>query len=408
MASRQEGDDDDNSIPPPPSYQRTVPESQRYNPPPGPPSLPPTLTSTYAPPPHPPPPLKFSESGPPTLAEAPPIYEPFSFSTAYERSHYANAPKWHSPPTYNLYHDPNNAVITFHIALPATEAPCACANNLTCSCQRRRPAIWQASSSKHLQGSSKANIDLYRVSPFSASQQLAFNASKDSLMGSTSSLTIRTDRKKDCTRIKKKREVWQYKEYVVSFLAFCKGDWEERLLSFYYGSLQGKTVTWTKHSNRLELTNEEGLPMAILHSGVPARLELTAFAWGRMPSDQIECDFPNCSLQPLFGFVFRCRDVSPKFFGFCHNSLALILSPLQCTEMGNDSFDICEPHLFAECRSHNQSHRFVRQPRPFGQFDDCVQETPLLQAKDMQEERQSHELVIMSLACLLLLDKAQF
>lgn len=53
--------------------------------------------------------------------------------------------------------------------------------------------------------------------------------------------------------------------------------------------------------------------MAILHSGTPTRLELTAFAWGRMPSDQIECDFPNCSLQPLFGFVFRCRDVSSTF-----------------------------------------------------------------------------------------------
>lgn len=83
----------------------------------------------------------------------------------------------------------------------------------------------------------------------------------------------------------------------------------------------------------------------------------------------------------------------------------LTCSPLrlrQCSDHGEDSFDICEPHLAEECRKHNQSHHFIRQPRPFAEFDDAVQETPLLDAKGMQEERRTHELIVMTLACVLL------
>lgn len=81
-----------------------------------------------------------------------------------------------------------------------------------------------------------------------------------------------------------------------------------------YCSLEGNLITWNKYPKRLELTNGQGMPLAILHSGTPARLELTSFAWGRMPSDQIECDFPGCKLLPLFGFVFRCLDVSELLY----------------------------------------------------------------------------------------------
>jgi hypothetical protein len=74
----------------------------------------------------------------------------------------------------------------------------------------------------------------------------------------------------------------------------------------------------------------------------------------------------------------------------------------QCTEAGEESFDICEPHLAAACSSHERSHHFVRQTRPFAEFDDDVRETPLMVINEMEEERRAHELIIMSVCCVLL------
>ena len=93
--------------------------------------------------------------------------------------------------------------------------------------------------------------------------------------------------------------------------------------------------------------------------------------------------------------LFPHRKPSPHLCPFA------LLHP-QCTEQGDDSFDICEAHLFTECRDHDQSHHFIRQPRPFADFDDYVQETPLLKAEDLKQERKQHELVVMTLACILL------
>ena len=203
-------------FPPPPPYQPTV----AYQPPSGPPPPP---AVAYQPPSGPPPSgaapavnasSSTAKPGPPTLSEAPPLYEPFNFSTAYARSHQSNAPKWHSPPAYNIYHDPNSATVTFHVALPSTEPPCACSNDFHCTCERRRPAIWQATSSSH--STSKTCIELQRISPFSGIRQTAFSATKDAgIMSSSSSLTIRDERQRSCTRIKKTRgQVWSYKECV--------------------------------------------------------------------------------------------------------------------------------------------------------------------------------------------------
>lgn len=63
---------------------------------------------------------------------------------------------------------------------------------------------------------------------------------------------------------------------------------------------------------------------------------------------------------------------------------------------------MCEPHLLEECAKHNPEHRFERQARPFGEYDDLVHETPLLRMKDMEAQRRSQELVIITLACMLL------
>lgn len=205
-------------FPPPPPYQPTV----AYQPPSGPPPC-----AAYQPPLGPPPGVapavnassSSAKPGPPTLSEAPPIYEPFNFAIAYARLGQSNAPKWHSPPAYNIYHDPNSSEITFHVALPATEPPCACSNDFHCTCERRRPAIWQVNSSS--QSSSKTRIELQRISPFSGTRQVAFSAAKDNAMiNLSSSLTIRDERQHTCTRIKRARnQAWSYKECVRSVSA---------------------------------------------------------------------------------------------------------------------------------------------------------------------------------------------
>ena len=145
--------------------------------------------------------------------------------------------------------------------------------------------------------------------------------------------------------------------------------------------INGQRVTWVRLGTRLELQNADGIPMAILHTNPhsPARLELTAFPWARMPSDELECDFPGCSLRPLYGFVFRCFDCSQ-----------------------DDTFDICEAHLVDECQRHSEKHQFHRLPRPFGEYDGNVYETPLLRLRDLEAQRASQEIVIMTLACMLL------
>ena len=197
------------AFPPPPPYQPTVGEAEQYAPPPCPP--PSQGAGAYNPPPNPPPEI----AGPPSLSAAPPIYEPFSFSTAFARAHNANAPGWHAPPAYHIYHDPNSASITFHIALPSTEPPCACANDFYCQCGRRRPALWHASTTSP-RSSRKTGYELQRLSPFSQSRQLAFQASSDSLLSSSSSLSIRDGNGKTQTQMKKKAESWSFKECVRS------------------------------------------------------------------------------------------------------------------------------------------------------------------------------------------------
>lgn len=76
-------------------------------------------------------------------------------------------------------------------------------------------------------------------------------------------------------------------------------------------SFDGMQLEWRRCGNaRFELLTRTGLPLAIFHPSGPARLELTGFPWARMPSDELECDYDGCGLRPLFGFNFRCQDVS--------------------------------------------------------------------------------------------------
>jgi hypothetical protein len=209
------------TFPAPPPYQPTINETVQYLPPSGPPHRPCSASersetvapNIYAPPPDPPPSDANIAPGPPPLSDAPPIYEPFSFSTAFARSHNVRAPKWHAPPSYDIYHDSINATLTFHITLPSTEPPCACSDSFVCACGRRRPAIWQATSLAN-GGSKKQSIELIRLSPFSGSRQVAYQASNDGLIGSSSSLAIRDERGRSRTQIKKRAGVWSFKEYV--------------------------------------------------------------------------------------------------------------------------------------------------------------------------------------------------
>lgn len=206
----------EDAVPPPPPYEARASIRQQYHPPPDapPPVALPSGASSSSPAPGP---SNGVELGPPTLASAPPVYEPFSFSDAYSQSHWSRAPKWHSPPTYNLYHDRQHASITFHIALPDTEPPCACANEPRCDCSRRPPAVWCSFlSNQNSRSSSKRTIELQRISPFSDTQQVSFSATNDKLVGSSSTLVIRNDVGKTYTQMKKKGDTWSYKELVAA------------------------------------------------------------------------------------------------------------------------------------------------------------------------------------------------
>lgn len=204
----------EDAVPPPPAYEPVAPIAQQYRPPPGPPPAPSASNISTS--------QRYQQSngspkgnskhdvGPPTLESAPPIYEPFSFSNAYSRSHWSNAPRWHSPPTYHLYHDPNSATITFHIPLPDSEPPCACGSDFTCQCDRRRPKVWQATSIRGKTG--KKVIELQRISPFSDTRQIAFQASNDKLIGTSSTLNVRDAPGRTHAQIKRKGDSWSYKE----------------------------------------------------------------------------------------------------------------------------------------------------------------------------------------------------
>lgn len=77
-------------------------------------------------------------------------------------------------------------------------------------------------------------------------------------------------------------------------------------------------MCWTTKDNgrRRELIQlRDGALIAVYHdtsSSGPyyGRLDLTAFAWARMPQHGLYCDYDSCKLGPMFGFVFRCKTVS--------------------------------------------------------------------------------------------------
>ncbi|PWN35528.1 uncharacterized protein FA14DRAFT_154940 [Meira miltonrushii] len=318
-------------------------------------------------------------AAPPDLTQAPPTYEPFSFEdeyAAFSRSTAERgAPRWHSAPVYNVYHDQKNAQLSFHIALPSTLPPCACGTNFHCDCGRRRPSIWETTNKRSLFSSSSSKIELQRISNFNHKAYLALSASRTSK--GSSSYKISNDRDQKLTDL-------------------IQTDNHQRMFEF----IDGQRLSWIRFGSRLELHNAARQPFAIFHTNVvPARLELTAFPWARMPSDELECDYKGCSMKPLYGFVFRCFDCSERV--------------PEKSEKGNlggendenpwiETFDICEAHLMDECANHPPNHRFRRLPRPFGEYDDEVYETPLLHVRDLQAQRLSQEIVMMTLACMLL------
>lgn len=367
-------------------------------------------STSYAPPPFPPPsattttdeqpssssfapsqngekkqPYKDIEEGyaaaPPDLTQAPPTYEPFSFEdeyAAFSRSTAENgAPRWHSAPVYNVYHDQKNTKLSFHIALPSTLPPCACGINFDCDCGRRRPSIWETTTKKSLFSSSSSKIELQRISNFDCKSYLALSASKSSSKNSSSqSYKISNDRDQKLTDL------------------IQTGD-HQKMFEF----IDGQQLSWIRFGARLELQNASRQPLAIFHTNVvPARLELTAFAWARMPSDELECDYKGCSMKPLYGFVFRCFDCSEKVPE--KNRKGSFNQEDENPWI--ETFDICEAHLMDECATHPPNHRFRRLPRPFGEYDDGVYETPLLRVRDLQAQRLSQEIVMMTLACMLL------
>lgn len=393
-------------VPAPPPYMEQP--STSFAPPP----FPPPSTNNanrqpstpFAPPPFPPPtnnangqpsssssepkgnadkkaPFKDIEDGyaaaPPDLTQAPPTYEPFSFEdeyAAFSRSAAeSGAPRWHSAPVYNVYHDQKNAQLSFHIALPSTLPPCACGTNFECDCGRRRPSIWETKNKRSLFSSSSSKIELQRISNFDNKAYLALTASRHS---KGSSFKISNDRDQKLTDL-------------------IQTDDQQKTFEF----IDGQRLSWIRFGSRLELQNAARQPFAIFHTNVvPARLELTAFPWARMPSDELECDYKGCSMKPLYGFVFRCFDCSEKV---PEKSEKKKLDE-EDENPWVETFDICEAHLMDECANHPPNHRFRRLPRPFGEYDDEVYETPLLRVRDLQAQRLSQEIVIMTLACMLL------
>ncbi|MCO5598707.1 hypothetical protein L7F22_052805 [Adiantum nelumboides] len=392
-------------VPAPPPYMEQS-STTSY----APPSFPPPSTngtngqssssSSFAPPPFPPPPTNNAENGekkkayknieegegyagaPPDLIQAPPTYEPFSFEDEYARfSRFAaesGIPRWHSAPVYNVYHDKKNSKLSFHFALPSTLPPCACGLNFDCDCGRRRPSIWETTTKRSgLFSSSSSKVVLERISNFNCKSYLALTASRLS-SSSPQSYKILNERDQKLTELIQTND-------------------QQKMFEF----IDGQRLSWIRFGSRIELQNAARQPLAIFHTNViPARLELTAFAWARMPSDELECDYKGCSMKSLYGFVFRCFDCSEKVpekskkGGFDQEE-----------EDGNpwvETFDICEAHLMDECASHPPNHRFRRLPRPFGEYDDAVYETPLLRVRDLQAQRLSQEIVIMTLACMLL------
>lgn len=82
-------------------------------------------------------------------------------------------------------------------------------------------------------------------------------------------------------------------------------------------SLDGEDIAWlTQDGGRKELIRlRDGGLMAVYHDTSASgphygRLDMTAFAWARMPQHELFCDFDSCTLGPLFGFAFRCKTVS--------------------------------------------------------------------------------------------------
>lgn len=150
--------------------------------------------------------------------------------------------------------------------------------------------------------------------------------------------------------------------------------------------------------------------MAVYHDtssvGGPhyGRLDMTAFAWARIPQHDLFCDFDSCTLGPLFGFAFRCKTVSGRLRkSYLRALLILPLVPaVKCTDAGEDSFDLCEAHLERGCKEHVPRHVFHRIPRPHLLGDSAVNETPLLDQRSLEGQRMRFELVILTLCMQLL------
>lgn len=172
----------------------------------------------FAPPPGPPPPITSSalnsaQFQPPPLSQAPPVYEPFSFADEFAADqrrrqwcetggvaadvHLHQAPRWHSPPVYDVYYESSSSAFTVHIALPSTLPPCACGSDFVCRCGRRRPAVWHASKAGL---SAKRKISLLRLSPCSGSSTRAMLATRSGLFSSNAH-SVHDERDRKVTEI---------------------------------------------------------------------------------------------------------------------------------------------------------------------------------------------------------------
>lgn len=139
------------------------------------------------------------------MAAAPPIYEPFSFSSAYAQTH-GSPPRWHAPPAYHVYFDSTSSKLTFHLIIPSTEPPCACGASFECQCGRRRPTLWTAT---RVGG---ATVRFERFSPNSATTSLAFEAGRSRNVLERNTTVIKDHSERQVSSVKKKAGAWITRE----------------------------------------------------------------------------------------------------------------------------------------------------------------------------------------------------
>ncbi|PWN43067.1 hypothetical protein IE81DRAFT_322780 [Ceraceosorus guamensis] len=320
--------------------------------------------TTFAPPPGPPP------------GFAAPNYEPFDFRAAWSanqpngKAQYS-APNWHKVPTYEVHM--HRDLIEFQVPPPPPRSvPCSCpaqGDLSRCGCGRTMDPLYRCEPRDNKGGRS------FMLSTANENPDLPYDASliaSKSLLGSKLEVKASNGEKTGVViRTKQAQSAVTFNDH------------------------EGRDLEWVSLPARHELIRKQDQALiAVLHGAdaagqdalpsrrTTAKLELTAFAWSRMPQDGLYCDVDGCPLNPIFGFVFRCQSCSDA-------NLAV-----------DDTFDVCEAHLRQAASEHNPNHRFVRIPRIYAPPDS--EDEPLLSLDQLLAERKQLEVVLLTLGVALL------